>query len=51
MRIENMHWVLDIEIKLHLAVLPLLSPLGRSLSLQMQLAPIEILVELSMTRW
>jgi len=40
--------VLGIDIKLHPAALPLLSPLGRSLSLQAQLGPIEILVEISM---
>jgi len=43
--------VLGIDIKLHTAVLPLLSPLCRSLSLQVQLGPIEVLIELSMTRW
>jgi len=43
--------VLGIDIKLHPAVLPRLSPLGRSLSLQVHLAPIEVLVELSVTRW
>jgi len=43
--------VQGIDIKLHHAVIPLMSPLGRSLSLQVQLAPIEVLVEMSMTRW
>jgi len=44
-------------IKLHPAVLPkdflkpLLSPLGRSLILQVQLGPIEVLMEMSKTRW
>jgi len=40
-----------LTIKLHPAVLPLLSPLGRSLSLQVQLDPIEVLIEMLMTRW
>jgi len=45
------HFVLGFDFKLHPVVLPLLSPLGRSLSLQVQLGPIEVLVEMSMTRW
>jgi len=40
-----------IDIKLHSADLPLLSPLGRSLSLPVQLGPMEVLIEMSMTRW
>jgi len=43
--------VLGIDIKLHPAVLPLLTPLGRSQSLQVQLVPIEVLVEMLMIRW
>jgi len=43
--------ILGIDIKLHPAVLPLLSTLGRSLSLPVQLGPIEALVELPMTSW
>jgi len=43
--------VLGIDIKLHLAVLPLLSQIGRSRSLQVQVGPIEVLVEMWMTRW
>jgi len=43
--------VLGIDIKLHPAVPPLPSPLGRSLSLQVQLGPLEVLVEMLMTRW
>jgi len=46
-----MCFVLGIDIKLHPVVLPLLSPLGRSLRLHLQLGPIEVLVEMSMTRW
>jgi len=42
--------VLGIDIKRHPAVLPLLSPLGRSLSLQVLLDPVEVLVKLSMIR-
>jgi len=42
---------MGIDIQLHPAVLPLLSPLGRSLSLHVQLGPIEVLIEMSMTRW
>jgi len=49
--INTMKSVLGIDIKLHPAVLPLLSLLGRLLSLQVQLGPIEVLVEMSMTRW
>jgi len=41
--------VQGIDMKLHPAVLPLLSLLGRLLSLQEQLDPIEVLVEISMT--
>jgi len=43
--------VLGIDIKLHPAVLPLLTSSGMSLSLQVQLGPIEVLIEISMTRW
>jgi len=43
--------VLGIDTKLHPAVLPLLSPLGRSLSLEVQLGPIEVLIKMLMTRW
>jgi len=43
---------MGIDIKLHPAVLPLLSLLGRSLRLQVQqLGTIEVLIEISMTRW
>jgi len=50
-RVCAYYFVLGIDIKLHPAVLPLLSPLGRSLSLQVQLGPIEVLIEMSMTQW
>jgi len=43
--------VLGIDFKLHPAILPLLSLLGRSLSLQMQLGPIQVLLEMLMTGW
>jgi len=43
--------VLGIDMKLHPAVLPRLSPLDRSLSLQVQLGPIEVLIEMSMTQY
>jgi len=43
--------VLGIDIKLHPGVLPQLSPLGRSISLQVQLGLIKVLMEMSMTRW
>jgi len=38
---------LDLDIKLHLVVLPLLSPLHNSLSIQVQLRVIEVLVEMT----
>jgi len=41
--------VMSIGIRLHPAVLTLMSLLGRSLSLQVQLGPIEVLVEMLMT--
>jgi len=44
---KSVREILAIDIKLHPAVLPLLSPLGGSLSLGV----IEVLVEKLMTRW
>jgi len=38
----TLNFVLGIQIKLHPAVLLMLSPLGRSLSLQVQFFPIEL---------
>jgi len=46
--VNTVDWALII--KLHPAVLPLPSPIGRSLSLQVQLGPIEIFIKMSMTR-
>jgi len=43
--------ILGIDIKVHPAVLPLLSLFGRSLSLQVQIGPVEVLIEVWMTRW
>jgi len=39
-----------LDIILHLTILPLLAPLYRWLSLQVQLGPIEISVEMTMTQ-
>jgi len=40
----------DIDIKLDPEVPPLLSPIGRSLNLHVHLGPIEVLVEMKMSR-
>jgi len=47
----TLNYVLGIDIKRLPAVLPLQSPLGRALSLQVQPGPIEVLVEMIMPRW
>jgi len=53
LKTKTILFVLGIDIKLHPAVLLLLSPLCtcRTLILQVQLAAIAVLVEMSMTRW
>jgi len=46
-------WVVGIDVEVHPVVLPLLSPLGRSVSVQVQVGPVDVglLVEMPMTLW